>query len=221
MNRSRVFKQISNLFYPVRCPYCNCLIEHGEPFCKQCSIVVPKKFYNRTIGQTVQDKPIICVAPLLYRDRVIEAIWRFKFRGYKVYAPQLAIKMAECVTDQLEDCLFDVITSVPLSLRRRISRGYNQAELLAKETGDLLGISYQMLLCKKKHNLEQHKLSVEEREKNVIGVYSPKNACKIENQRILLCDDVVTTGNTLKECAKVLYQSGAKEVCCLALASAF
>lgn len=96
-------------------------------------------------------------------------------------------------------------------------RGYNQAELLARECARLLGIEYADLLVKTKKNKTQHSIKAAERAKNVIGVYSPINKNLIKGKRILIIDDIITTGSTLGECARILNKCKCGEICCCTL----
>ena len=113
----------------------------------------------------------------------------------------------------------DYITSVPLYSSRKRDRGYNQAEILSKSIGKKVNITYKNLLKKDKINLQQHMLSYDKREENVKNVYSAKRKDIINGSKILICDDVITTGSTLKECCRILYENGASKVLGITTAS--
>ena len=90
-----------------------------------------------------------------------------------------------------------------------MSRGYNQSELLAKEIAKILRIKTDTKTLKKTKNIiAQSTLNKEQREQNVIGAYKVKDIEKIKNKKILIFDDIYTTGSTVNECAKVLVQAG-------------
>ena len=112
----------------------------------------------------------------------------------------------------------EVVVSVPISKERLKERGYNQSELIAKKTAECLGIPYANCMIKTKHNSEQHRLHLKDRKENVKGVYELEENKHITNKKVLLVDDIVTTGYTLAECASVLMEHGAKEVLCGAVA---
>lgn len=98
-------------------------------------------------------------------------------------------------------------------------RGYNQAELLAKEISKKVGVEYLPTLKKIRHNTAQSTIKdSKQRAANVIGAYRVVDAEKVKGKYILLVDDVVTTGSTVSECARILKKSGAKAVYCLTLA---
>lgn len=103
---------------------------------------------------------------------------------------------------------------IPLEKRKLKRRGFNQAQELAEELSKHLGIPVSNdVLIKKKGTLSQTELSGKEREENIKGAFSCQNKEKIQGRKILLIDDVYTTGSTMEEAARVLKLAGAKEVC--------
>ena len=107
---------------------------------------------------------------------------------------------------------YDIIIVVPLSRKRKLKRGYNQSQLIAKCISNILQIEIQNgILYKTKDILPQSTLNKEERIQNIKGVYSAKNIDNIKNKKILLVDDIYTTGSTLNECCKVFAKSGIKK----------
>ena len=116
---------------------------------------------------------------------------------------------------------FDCLTWVPVSRLREFRRGYDQVELLAKAVGRELGISPVPLLKKVRHNRPQSGLhGAEKRRANVLGAYRVIAPAGVAGKRILLLDDILTTGSTAGECARVLLTAGAKEVHCAVIAAA-
>lgn len=103
---------------------------------------------------------------------------------------------------------YDTIIPVTISSKRKKERGYNQSELIAKKIAQLTHIEYNnKCLYKVKNITEQSKLNKEKREKNIEGVYELKNSSKLKNKKIILLDDIFTTGSTVNECCKVLQQA--------------
>ena len=113
---------------------------------------------------------------------------------------------------------FDGIAYVPLSGKSRRARGYDQSRLLARRLGKALGIPVVKALRKCRDTQTQHQLSREERAENVRGAYSC--GMDLSGRSLLLVDDIVTTGSTLRECAAALYDSGAQSVCGICAAEA-
>lgn len=147
-----------------------------------------------------------------YKDDVRSSIHRFKFgnrRHYaEIYGRLLAVRLYESHYADV-----DIITWVPVSALRRFRRGYDQSKLLAVALGKELSLPTVRLLKKTRHTPPQSTLShAPQRRANVLGAYKITNANQVAGKRILLLDDVITTGATASECAKVLLTAGAKEV---------
>ena len=114
---------------------------------------------------------------------------------------------------------YDIIIPVPISSKRNRERGYNQSTLIARELSKKTGLQLvKNALYKNKNIIEQSKLSREERVKNIQGVYSIKNNDVLENKKILLIDDIFTTGSTVNECCKVLLTAKPSEITVVTIA---
>ena len=114
---------------------------------------------------------------------------------------------------------YDIIISVPIHKKRRNVRGYNQSELIAKEIAkNVPGLEYRNILRKTKNNAEQSSLSKEKRIENVKNVYEIQNKEIIFNKKVVLFDDIYTTGNTTNECSRVLKENGTREILVFSLA---
>ncbi len=114
----------------------------------------------------------------------------------------------------------DYIIPVPLDKSKRAFRGYNQSELLGEYIGGKLGIKLlNDVLIKTKKTKDQHNLSEHERKKNLSNVFKLKNNEMIYDKNILILDDILTTGTTLKNCGKLIREGGAKSVYGLTLAT--
>ena len=157
-----------------------------------------------------------CIAPFSYEGRVRNAVLEYKFSSIKFNAESLSRRLAEVLSDMAGE--IDIVCHVPVSRQRRRERGFDQSELLAKKTARLLGREHGCLLKKIRNNKPQHELDSEKRVSNVIGVYAAAKPGLIEGKRILLIDDICTTGNTLSECCRVLLSAGAASVVCAAAA---
>ena len=203
-----------DLIYPPKCVFCGKLLPRGSSgWCTPCERALPYSDSLRT-GQFFT----VCAAPLEYRDAVRSAVLRYKFQGCDCYAPAFSAFLADAV--RFHKIAADCITWVPVSRARRRRRGYDPAQLLARELGRQLGLPVEGLLEKIVENRTQSELRAEERRANVLGVYQPTRPERIAGKRILLVDDVVTTGSTLEECSRVLCTAGAAEVNCAAFACA-
>lgn len=154
-----------------------------------------------------------------YQGDVPESIHRFKFRLCQSYGAEYAKMLAQ----QLEELEFpepDYISWVPISKKRRRTRGYDQAEILANALSGEIGVPVVRTLNKVIDNPPQSDIRGEaERRANVLGAYSIADIENIKGKRILILDDVLTTGATASECARVLLTAGAREVSLVTIAA--
>ena len=154
------------------------------------------------------------------RTIVREALLNYKFHAGQSRCTGFGDVLAQAVAEHFGG-EFDIVTYVPVSKKRKQERGYDQSYLLARETCRHWSVAPETLLQKTKDNVAQSSLSSrEERQKNVVGAYVAVNEDKIKGQRILLIDDILTTGATLREAARVLREAGAERVICATLAAA-
>ena len=202
-----------DLFFPPKCAFCGKIGVHGV--CSACEKTLPRMEHALREGAGFGK----CAVPLRYDGVVRDSLLRFKFHGAQSAAEGYGALLAQCVAEELSG-EFDVATYAPVSERRRKRRGYDQARLLAAETAKAWNIEPLTLLKKTRDNPPQSGLGAPERRGNVIGVYEAADAAHIQNARVLLIDDIITTGSTLAECVRVLRGAGAQSVVCACLASA-
>lgn len=156
----------------------------------------------------------------LFEGNIKELVYKYKFHGQDFLADVMASHMVSFCLKNIEGD-FDILTFVPLDKKRYSDRGYNQAELLAKKIAKSLGHGRVVSALKQIRGKDvQSSLSRGERYRNVKGAFSVSAVKPICNARVLLIDDVCTTGATLNECSKVLLAKGAKEVITLSFARA-
>lgn len=209
--------RIMRWLFPPKCILCGKLLENDETdLCRQCRVDAP------VCGGSRKKLPFLdsWTAVWYYEDPVRSSILRYKFSGKRSYAPAygrlLAMKLQQTHPEG-----FDVLTWVPVSAVRRFTRGYDQVELLAAAVGKELGMEPVPMLKKVRHNRAQSGISGQaERRANVLGVYRVTDPRQVAGKKILILDDVITTGATVGECARVLLTAGAGEVHCGALAVA-
>ena len=155
-----------------------------------------------------------------YKDTVRSSILRYKFynrRSYvNTYGRFLAMKLQKNGWDAPE-----ILTYVSTGWLRRLGRGYDHAALLAQAVGKELGIPSVRTLQKTRHTPPQSGLvRAAERRANILGAYRVIDPAFVKGKRVLLIDDIITTGATASECGRVLLTAGAKEVYCAAIAAA-
>lgn len=204
----KFWDKLLDLFFPPRCAFCRRLTQSGARICPKCLRTLP---FSKTAA--VQRFPHLesCCSPLFYVDEVRSSLLRYKFHGLNAYAEVYGEFMAKCIDENGISC--DSITWVPLSRRRLRTRGYDQARLLAEAIAERTGQPCVAMLEKTRNNRAQSSVgSAENRRRNVKGVYRALPGAEIKGKRILLVDDIVTTGATLSACAAVLKKAGAEGV---------
>jgi ComF family protein len=204
------------LLFPGKCVFCRKILpKHCEQICQPCRELLPKPLSNH------KKIPFSCgwIAVWQYEDTVRSSLLRFKFGRKRHYASTYGKELASKLQSIGKN--FDIITWVPISTRRKLKRGYDQGQLLSLALETHTGIPVLQCLKKRKHNPPQSTLHGEaQRKANVLGVYKAINQSEFVGKRILLLDDIITTGATISECAKTLMLAGAQEVYCAAVASA-
>ena len=209
--------KLLDLLYPRRCTFCHCLMRSEGGVCADCRKKLP---YTGELGREQKFSHVArCVSPLYYEGDVRASLHRYKFGNLTGYAAEYTDLLLKCLDESAVTC--DSITWVPLSRRRLRKRGYDQARLLAEEISRRSGVPCEPMLKKLRDNPAQSRTgNAERRRANVAGIYACPDEALVKDKRVLLVDDIVTTGATLSECARVLKQSGAKLVCAVTVARA-
>ena len=194
----KIFNKILAVLFPQKCLGCK---KENEILCPDClgKINRPDTPYLNGIHIAAN-----------YQDLVLKkALWMLKYQGVKHLAKPLAEIVKERVWKKLETENW-LVVPVPLSKNKLRHRGYNQAELIARELSDNVRAD---ILFKKFHTKSQVEVKdKEERLANIIGSFEVRNPETIKGKKIILIDDVLTTGATMREAKKVLKQAGAKKV---------
>lgn len=214
---SEVFRLLLDLLYPPKCPFCGRILERDEDdLCALCQHDLP---WTDEGGKAVEHCDA-CLSPLWYSGKVPDGIRRYKFSGGRVHAGVFGSLMAQCLLDRHAQPV-DLITWTPLHPKRKRERGYDQAELLARRVGDLTGLPVVPALEKVRSTRVQSQLRADAaRCANVHGAYRALPESDLSGKRVLLVDDVTTSGATLSECAAALRRAGAASVTALTLARA-
>ena len=213
----KLYYFLLNLLFPPKCLLCGRLLEKQEQdLCRECRTDGPE-YPNRKENLQFLDS---FTAVWYYEGTVRRSLLRYKFYGARSFASGygrlLAMKLLQNHPEG-----FDCLTWIPVSPLRKLRRGYDQVELLAKAVGKELAMEPVPLLKKVRHNRPQSGISdAAKRRANVLGAYREINRQAISGKRILLLDDILTTGATAGEAARVLLTAGAKEVHCAAIAAA-
>lgn len=202
-----------DLLFPPKCPFCQ-RVQDAPGMCPDCEKTLPWTDENGGLRELRGGLP--CAAPLWYEDSVREAVRRFKFHGGVSAAGPLGELIAQAAAERFSG-EFDAVTWVPVSAKRLRKRGYDQSRLLAERACGLWGVEPEALLRKVRDNPPQSGLeSAEARWENAKDVYEAQG--DPAGKRILLIDDICSTGATLVSAAGTLLSAGAAGVVCAAAA---
>ncbi len=214
------------ILFPARCPVCRKVMGGNESrFCPECYEKLPREDFFSTGDACRIRFADGFVSPFRYEEPLRSVILRLKFSNKAAYAKVLGLEMAEAFGRFLEQAGVApprVVTYLPISRRRRLGRGYDQAELLAKAVGKALNLPVVTYLEKHRDTRAQSGMrDAAARKANVVGVYRLTKQGKMgtPGQSVLLVDDVCTTGATLGEAVKTLCFYAPAAVYCLTAAN--
>lgn len=199
-------ENLLNLVYPAHCYICKTRLGALDKpgLCERCKSGIRQVHICHTKGT---------YSACIYEGPIKEVIHLFKYNGKVAlgrFLSGLMIDFAKSNPEALDG--IDIIAFVPMLAADLRRRGYNQSRILAFAISKHYGIKLGDLLEKTVSTRHQNELTRDERLSNLKGAFRPKNLHEVDGARILLVDDVMTTGATLDECAKTLIRSGAKEV---------
>ena len=195
-------------------PVCGiCLKRNGKSICDECRKIINYKSINK--NKKYKKKYFykhlyIFKYEGIIRQRLLEYKFKEKAYLYKTFAETIIHDK-----DNIEYIKkYDILIPVPIHKKRKKDRGYNQSELIAKEIVKFCkDIKLELNILYKKENIvAQSTLDKKERMKNIKNVFEIRNECKIKNKKILLLDDIYTTGSTVNECSRILKNAGCKEI---------
>jgi ComF family protein len=225
------FHGLVSLFYPAACAICFAPVKLSQNLCPHCAAQAPRisapfcdkcsePFFGEITGPfqcpNCQGRTVFFDAAVsAYRSRnvVRKVIHEFKY-GRQIHLRHLVGRwLFQALADpRLTGKKFDLIVPVPLHPARKRERGFNQAELLGLELQRAAGIRCQSVLQRIRYTTTQTQFDRTERMENLRGAFRLRPRSNVRGLRMLLVDDVLTTGSTLSECASVLRDAGAASV---------
>ncbi len=196
----------------------------SAPLCSRCGVPFDRTGgTDHLCGNCITSVPPFAVARALgsYESTLLDAIHQFKYRGKVVTGEILGKFMAGTTYHGLDIHDYSLVVPVPLHPKKLRRRGFNQSLILAREIAGFFGLPLDFTTLKRRlDTTPQITLGKEMRRKNVRGAFHVADRGKIEGHRVLLVDDVYTTGSTVGECARMLLKSKAAQVGVLTLARA-
>ena len=231
LNNSELFQAAVSLLYPATCAICRKHVRTGEylctgceakiirivpPFCDKCSEPFEGTINSAfTCANCAHRTIYFDAAVAAYRGRGIvrDVIHEFKYNR-QMYLRHLVARWLRAAFDdeRLRAQRFDVMVPVPLHSARQRERGFNQAALLAEVMSTHTSISCKPLLERMRYTTTQTALDRSERMENLHNAFRLRKNADVRGLKVLLIDDVLTTGSTLSECARVLKRAGASSV---------
>lgn len=234
-----ILKELTDCFYPPRCPVCDevlapgkliCTICEGEvspalePVCKKCG--KPIEDAGREYCSDCSRRTHVYrqgKAVFVYKTGIKKSMYRFKYSNRREYATFYAKRAADIHGDWIRKMQMEVIVPVPMYLGKKRRRGYNQAEVFARALGREMGLPVDAGLVKRVRNTTpQKELSDKERQRNLKNAFQLTQDI-VKYTRILLVDDIYTTGNTMDAVATILLSGGAVDVysICISIGAGF
>jgi|SRR5271170_519054 len=235
---------VVSVFFPAGCRICDNLLTGASrvPICGECldSFAAPVEKKCEVCGQSfawmtsAEEGALVCRACEhktyafararsygIYDGPLVQAILLLKWERMEPLGKWFAERLAEMTLREGLSMAADVVVPVPLHRDRERARGYNQAGLISKPLARRLGLPHQaVLLMRTRPRPPKQVLTLEERWESVRGAFATRPGSQVDKKRVLLVDDVMTTGATLDACARALLESGAKSVLGLTIARA-
>ena len=219
---------VVSVLFPAGCRLCEKLLTRATrvPICEEClaSFATMEGDLCESCGSTRETRKYAfdrARSYAAYESELVRAIVTLKFERIEPLGAWFAERLAEVVRREPEALAADIVVPVPLHRQRERERGYNQADLIARPLARRLGLPYRaVLLMRTRPRPDKQLLSHTERWESVRGAFATRPGSRVDKLRVLLVDDVMTTGATLDACAKALREAGAKSVIGLTVARA-
>lgn len=219
---------VLSFIFPKTCPVCDKVIGHDKTICADCIkkiqyISEPRcKKCGKSLKDSEKEYCIDCeknhhlykcgIAAFLYDDVISKSIYRFKYHNRRTYAEFYGEAIAKMYGALIRSWHADVIIPVPIHEKKLIKRGYNQAGLIAKKLGENLGMNVdESVLLRTVNTRPQKEMTKAERRKNLEKAFKiSRNVVKYK--KVILVDDIYTTGSTIDECTRALLGAGIQAV---------
>lgn len=229
-NRTKkIIRYVGRMLYPPTCPLCRRVLDIDnvgtceecrglisyvqKPSCLKCGKEIADDEAEFCEDCTNYERTYIKGFPAMnYIGDIKKCVAAFKYNNRRDLSDFFANEIIRCCGRDILDAAPEALVPIPIHRSKLKKRGYNQAELLAKSLGDRLGIPVDSkLIIRSANTLPQKKLDNEEREKNLKKAFISGSEI-VKYKRVMLVDDIYTTGATVETCTKVLMKKGVTEV---------
>lgn len=224
-----MIEKIADIFFPRVCLVCGKVLKEGKRICDECSTNIKIITEPKCIkcGRALcSDENIYCedcvdkkhffeqgISLFEYSGEFQKVMYRFKYDNAREYADYYGMKTAEIYGNTFTEWGIDVIIPVPMYIKKKVARGYNQAEVFAKKVAQYTKIPLDTKsLIRRKSTLPQKELADEMRRLNLSNAFALDTSQIAEYKKVLLVDDIYTTGSTIDACAKLLRRAGVEKV---------
>ena len=199
--------RLRDIIYPPRCICCYSVVENNRLTCSECE----KKLKDSVNYVDYHTPNFDCTSLYKYNECTKGAVGNIKWKRSITICKKIGSLLADEAEKLHSKTPFDLVAYVPMTKRDKGNRGFNQCEVMAKVISKRLDLKFERNVLKKiRQTKPQKELTAAERAKNLKGAFK---VCKdVEGKNVLLIDDVITTGSTLKENAKMLYKAGTNSV---------
>ncbi len=215
-----IFAAVIYFLFPPRCPVCREIVEERYQLCETCAEKILRVDFSDEVPAPIEK--VLRVAK--YRDGLQPLLHKLKFDNNLNVLPALK-KILDDVSNREEMLKLldgtDFAVPVPLHAERFKERGFNQTEKIFEEFFGKKNIPLKKILIRRVETPKLYKFGKAERQKILKGVFAAIEVENLRGKKILIVDDIFTTGTTVSECAKVLRELGAEKISVLALSSDF
>ena len=221
-----MLSSLLDFFFPRMCPVCGNRLELDEhPLCLRCNMDMPRTMfwehpYDNPLARMYWGKiPVEKAAAYFYfvpKAGTAQMVYGAKYHG----RGNIAIELGEMLADEMKGFFddFDCIVPVPVTIKRKMKRGYNQSDMIAQGISNVTGIPIERHTVIRRHfDKSQTHLTRDERIQNVDDVFVLKDADSVKGKHVLLVDDVITTGATTISCAKQILKAENVKISILSL----
>lgn len=226
----QIFRDFVSLFFPRQCLACGeSLVSGEETICTYCMLEMPQTDYHkdrgnpleRRIGYRIPIRYAMALFKFSKSGRVQNLLHQLKYKNH----PEIGVMLGRVYGERMADAglrhAFELIVPVPLHPIRQRKRGYNQSAKFAEGLSEKLDIPFNDEIIKRRRVTEtQTRKTKLNRWENMNGVFEVSTAEMVDGKKILLVDDVITTGSTLEACAQALLNSSCSELSIACIAEA-